>query len=141
MRAPTAGPLGHQVGDKTSTLRRTKPYRDLSIDAALDTRLLDRLNAFAPRVQLVSTCAGHPDGAHFTLEARRQDVADLVTAIPLVDSIHVTVFETPTRGHFTIVVAPNYFIVRRAWWRLATMRAVRAMRRLERGTLPRRTRG
>lgn len=121
-------------------MRRKKPYRDLSVDAALDTRLLDRLNAFAPRVRLVSTCAGHPAGAHFTFEVRRRDLARLVTSIPLVDSIHVTVFETPMRGHFTIVVAPNYLIVGRAWWRLATMRTVRAMRRLERGTVPRRTR-
>ncbi len=75
-----------------------------------------------------------------TLEVRRQDVADLVTAIPLVDSIHVTVFETPARGHFTIAVAPNYLIAGWAWWRLATMRAVCAMRRLERGSVPRRTR-
>lgn len=88
--------MGLQV--ETSTVRRTKSYRDLSIDAALDTRLLDHLNAFAPRVRLVSTCAGHPDGAHFTFEVCRRDLASLVVAIPLVDSITCPLRDTDARA-------------------------------------------
>lgn len=102
------------------------------VDEALDTRWLDALNAFAPRIEVVSTCAGHPEGAHFTLQVRRPDLAGLVAAIPLYDLVHVTVFRTPDRDRFSVVVAPNERTAGPAWWPVAAGRAVRAMRRLVR---------
>jgi hypothetical protein len=54
---------------------RTRPYvipssgQRIRVDAALDPRVLDRLNALAPPLEITGTCAGHPRFAFILLGA------------------------------------------------------------------------